>query len=415
MPLPKLAPAADPDPHSGPNHEERPLMSAARPSVSALSALTVACLMSLAAGRAEAQQAVPVVVDRVVAEASHQNVPVIGRFVARQSGPVAARISGPVAEFKVDVGDRVAKGDVLAVLVKDSLQWERELKAAEVNRWQAALETARETLKLRQQELSRLEGLRKSAAFSQARLDDKRQEVAVAQAELAVAGGQLESAKASLKLAEIALSDADVVAPYGGVVSRRFTEAGAFVNLGDPLITLINDTDLEIEADVPARNVGGLVPGARVTAALSAAKTIQATVRAVVPDENPQTRTRTVRFQLVAPAAGTGIAANQSVTLSVPAMRAESVVTVHKDAILNRLGKTVVFLHQGGKALVRPVRLGEAVGTRLIVEGGLEAGDLVVVRGNERLRPGQDISFTPPPEPGQAPAADAAPAPKPKT
>ncbi|HCS69216.1 MAG TPA: hypothetical protein DIW51_04530, partial [Rhodospirillaceae bacterium] len=76
--------------------------------------------------------------------------------------------------------------------------------------------------------------------------------------------------------------------------------------------------------------------------------------------------------------------------------------------------KTVVFLHEEGKALVRPVRLGAAMGSRLIVEGGLAAGDLVVVRGNERLRPGQDISFTPPPNSGEtAPAADAAPAPKP--
>ncbi|HCS69215.1 MAG TPA: hypothetical protein DIW51_04525, partial [Rhodospirillaceae bacterium] len=103
------------------------------------------------------------------------------------------------------------------------------------------------------------------------------------------------SAKANLRLAEIALSYADVVAPYGGVVSRRHTEAGAFVNLGDPLITLINDTDLEIEADVPSRNVGGLVPGVGVSATVSAATTIRASVRAVVPDENPQTRTRTVR------------------------------------------------------------------------------------------------------------------------
>jgi RND family efflux transporter MFP subunit len=372
-----------------------------------------------AAAPVRAQQAVPVVVDRVVAEAAHQNVPVIGRFIARQSGPVAARISGPVAEYKVEVGDRVAKGDVLAVLVKDSLKWERELRAAELNRYQAAVKSAGETLKLRQQELNRLEGLRKSAAFSQARLDDKRQEVAVANSQLAVARGQLESAKASLQLAEINLAYADITAPYDGVVSRRHTESGAFVNLGDPLVTLINDTALEIEADVPARNVGGLVPGVAVPAEMGAGLKFNAAVRAVVPDENPQTRTRTARFlpQDLPPDAG--IAANQSVTLKVPASRAGTVVTVHKDAVLNRLGKTVVFLHQDGKALVRPVRLGDAVGSRLIVEGGLAAGDLVVVRGNERLRPGQEISFTPPPEsraPGGAvPAADASAPAKPKS
>ncbi|HAD86817.1 MAG TPA: efflux RND transporter periplasmic adaptor subunit [Rhodospirillaceae bacterium] len=358
-----------------------------------------AAITVFAAGTARAQQAMDVVVDRVIAETSHQHVPVIGRFVARQSGPVAARISGPISEFKVEVGDRVAKGDILAVLVKDSLKWERELRVAELRRYQAGLETAAETLKLRQQELARLEGLRKSAAFSQARLDDKRQEVAVAKAEIAVARGQAESAKASLSLAEINLSYADVIAPYDGVVSRRHTEAGAFVNLGDPLVTLIDDGNLEIEADVPARNVSGLTPGVQVNATLSLGNTMSAKVRAVVPDENPQTRTRTVRFTVATASGSDGIAANQSVTLSIPATRKETVTTVHKDAVLNRMGKTVVFLHEDGKAVVRPVRLGEAVGSRLIVVSGLAAGDLVVVRGNERLRPGQAISFTPPPEP----------------
>jgi multidrug efflux pump subunit AcrA (membrane-fusion protein) len=124
-----------------------------------------------------------------------------------------------------------------------------------------------------------------------------------------------------------------------------------------------------------------------------------AAVRAVIPDENPQTRTRTVRFTLEDGPEIADVAANQSVTLSIPATRKETVATVHKDAILNRSGKTVVFLHEDGKAVVRPVRLGEAVGSRLIVVSGLVAGDIVVVRGNERLRPGQAISFTPPPEP----------------
>ena len=96
-------------------------MPADRPTI-ALLKLTVPsfflALMTVTAP-ARAQEGVPVVVDRIVAETSQQSVPVIGRFISRQAGPVAARISGPVAEFKVDVGDRVAQGDVLAVLVKD--------------------------------------------------------------------------------------------------------------------------------------------------------------------------------------------------------------------------------------------------------------------------------------------------------
>ena len=121
-----------------------------------------------------------------------------------------------------------------------------------------------------------------------------------------------------------------------------------------------------------------------------------ARVRAVVPAENTQTRTRKVRFVPEFPPGTKGLASNQSVTLQLPVGRNGNVVTVHKDAILNRKGDNLVFLVEDGKAVSRPVRLGEAVGSRFIVLGGLQPGDLVVVRGNERLIPGQAISFKSP-------------------
>ena len=63
-------------------------------------------------------------VSAVRTEALKRTVPVIGRFVAQQAGIVAARIGGPVGELMVEVGDRVATGDIIAVLVKDLLQWD---------------------------------------------------------------------------------------------------------------------------------------------------------------------------------------------------------------------------------------------------------------------------------------------------
>ena len=348
------------------------------------------------------QPPVQVGVDGVITEPLRQTVPVIGRFVARQTGGVAARVSGPVGEIRVEVGDRVKAGDVIAVLVNDMLKWQHELQKAEVQQYAAAVKTRKATAKLRRQELRRIEKLIKSAAFSKARLDDKRQEVAVADSQAAEAQGKLNSARANLKMTGINLYNAAVHAPYSGVVSKRHIGAGAYVNLGDPLVTLVDDAHLEIEADVPANRTPVLLAGTRLKAYINGTQEIAARVRAVVPEENPQTRTRTVRLIPELPLGISGLASNQSVTLQLPAGNAGTVVTVHKDAILSRKGKTLVFLAQGSKAVMRPVRLGEAVGIRFIVNSGLAPGDKVVVRGNERLLPGQAIRIREPSKPAKA-------------
>jgi len=355
-------------------------------------AVVVATPLPAAEKEKSARPPMQVGVDAVIHQPFKQTVPVIGRFVARQTGIVAARTSGPVAEVRVEVGDRVKAGDVIAVLVKDLLKWRHALQKAEVAQYAAAVKTRKATTKLRRQELTRIE----TAAFPPARRDAKRQEVAVAESQAAEAEAKLGGARANMKITETNLSYAVVRAPYPGVVTKRHIEAGAYVKIGEPLVTLVNDTRLEIEAEVPAIRTAGLTPSTQVDAFINGTTRITARVRAVVPNENPQTRTRTVRFVPELPAGMKGLAGNQSVTLHLPAGTDGIVVTVHKDAVLSRKGKNLVYLAEDAKAALRSVRLGEAIGTRFIVLGGLLPGDLVVVRGNERLQPGQAIRYTDP-------------------
>lgn len=356
---------------------------------------TAVVVVFLAAGLAPAaaqkKQATLVAVDAVLSEPLSQTVPVIGRLVARRTGVIAARTGGAVDEVHVDVGDRVKKDQVVATLVKNALQWERNLRAAEVAQAQAAVKTAGARIDLLRQVLKRLDRLRKSAAFSQARRDDKRLEVATAESLAGEAAAALKRAHAYLRLAEIDLYNADIRSPYAGVVTRRHTESGAFVKAGDPVVMLIDDSTLEIEADVPAKRIGGLLPGTKVSYRFTSGPSLPATVRAVVPEENTLTRTRTVRFTANFNNGVSNLAASQSVTLLLPAGAKRTVVTVHKDAVLNRKGRSLVFVVEDGVARMRPVTLAEAVGIRFEVVSGLKQGDLVVVRGNERLRPGQKV------------------------
>jgi RND family efflux transporter MFP subunit len=357
--------------------------------------LTVALVlgMALGASAALAQSAPPalVKVDSVREEPLSQTVPVIGRLVARESGVVSARVGGPVFEVRAHVGDRVQRGDIIAVLADEAIAAEVERREAELNMQQANLAAVQAQLGQTQQELARLTKLKSSAAFSQARFDDTSQEVARYKGLSRQAKAQIERAAAELRLAQIDLQRTAVRAPFPGVVTIRHTSPGAYLNAGEPVVTLLNDRDLEIEADVPADRVEALTPGVSLVFALEDETRHTATVRAVVPDENPLTRTRQVRFtpefgQIVRP-----LAANQSVVVELPIGPPRRIVSVHKDAVINRQGKALVFVVVDDAAQMRPVQLGESLGNRFEVLGGLHAGDLVVVRGNERLRAGQKL------------------------
>ena len=86
------------------------------------------------------------------------------------------------------------------------------------------------------------------------------------------------------------------------------------------------------------------------------------------------------------------LAIGQSITVSIPISAPRDVVSVPKDALVQARGGWTVFVNADGKAQPRPVEIGVALGDRFEVLNGLEEGDVVVVRGNERLRPGQDIA-----------------------
>ena len=352
---------------------------------------------------AQGNKATQVKVDPVRMSPYTQTIPLIGRFVARQRGDVATRVSGAVSKIEVDVGDRVSKGDVIASLVHDRLEWQRSLQRAEVSTYAARAATTTARITLLQKEMQRITSLKKSPAFSQARLDDKEQEILVAKSELVEAEASQRKARATLKLTEIDFKDAQILAPFDGVVSQKHTSAGSYLNVGAKVVTLIDDRTLEIEADVPSSRVSSLKPGTEVIGIFNQSETIKTRVRAAVPDENPQTRTRAVRFTPVLPDGQEGLAANQSITLNLPYGEQKNVLSVDKDAILNRRGLKLVIVPTDGRVTFRPVTLGNAVGNRFVVLEGLKEGELVVTRGNERLRPDQEITYegqAEPPEKG---------------
>jgi len=332
-------------------------------------------------------------VDAVRTEPLAQTVPIIGRLVARQAGTIATPINGPVAALRVEVGDRIETGQIVALLDTAMLTVQRDLTQARVAESQAALKTREAELALAQQDVKRLARLKDSAATTRAAYDDALQADVIAQARVAEAQASVATARANLRLVQINLDDAEIRAPYGGVVVQRLTEAGSYVKIGDDIVRVVADQSLEVEADVPFERLQGMTPGTMVAMALDDGTAHHATVRAIIPEENNLTRTRAVRL---IPKFGTTdkpFAVNQSVTLQIPVGVPRPVLSVHKDAVIQRGGSSIVYVVQDDTAQIRTIQVGESVGSRFEVVSGLSEGDVVVIRGNERLRPNDKVQI----------------------
>ncbi|MEO1199212.1 MAG: efflux RND transporter periplasmic adaptor subunit [Pseudomonadota bacterium] len=344
---------------------------------------------------AAAQQERPALVrvDLVQMVDVDETAPVLGRLVTRQSATITARVAGPVQMVKVNVGDIVAEGDELAQIDATRMAIALQLREADLEQARANVDVVDAGRRLASQVLDRLISLQGSAAFSAARYEDALLELARTEHGLSEAQARLLRSEAEVELARVDLADATVRAPFAGVVVERQAQPGAYLAIGGSVVTLLDVDSLEIEADVPVDRISGLTPGREVAARLADGRGFTVVVRAIVPNENPLTRTRAVRFDKGDDNGFSDLAENQSITVNVPLGEQRQALTVHKDAVITGPRGTIVYVVTEDAADMRPVRLGTAIGDRFEVLSGLADGDVVVTRGNERLRPGQPLQI----------------------
>lgn len=186
----------------------------------------------------------------------------------------------------------------------------------------------------------------------------------------------------------------DVVAPFPGVVSRRLTDAGEWVETGTPVLELVDTGRLRVDVQVPQEQYRALVTGSSADVMLDPlpGRVLKGKVVARVPVNDPAARTFLARIEVVG---GEGIMTPGMSAQVIFALRgAESAVTVPRDAIVRRQdGSTRVWIVNEADSTVseRQVELVRSLQKTVEVRSGLAAGTKVVVRGNETLREGQKV------------------------
>ncbi|GMG82309.1 efflux RND transporter periplasmic adaptor subunit [Paralimibaculum aggregatum] len=362
---------------------------------------------------AQAQGPAAVKAERVERRPVADTTPILAELVATTRSEVATRTAGIVSEVLFRVGDAVEAGALLVRLDRDLIDIRLRTSQAALEAAQAGVAVSEAQMRLAVQAFERQSQLRGSTAFSRGQFEDLEASVAQAQSELTRAAAQVARAEAELSRAEYDRRHAEIRAPFAGIVVAKAAQPGSYIALGAPVATLLDIGALEIEANIPVKLIGAVREGLAVEAVFQDGPTTEAVVRSLLPVETQTTRTRPVRFAVDLTAIDPArLASGRSVLLKVPVSVPREAVTVPKDALVQARGGWMVFVVEADKAVPRTITLGEPVGARMEVLSGLEPGEIVVVRGNERLRPGQPVTATLVPPVDRAPeAAATAPAP----
>ena len=341
------------------------------------------------------QGAAAVEVDTVILEFLNQSIPVIGRVISLKEAKVPAAVIGKVEKVLVEEGDKVIKGQILALIDIERYKWLYAIASANVDAARAELKSKKAETNINLLELNRMENLKSSAAFNVANFE-KLQSIQISLlAKEAIAEAKLKSIIQEEKLAGLNLKRATVKAPFDGIIEIKMIELGEAVGLGFTLFNLVSNTLLEIEADVPSNRARVLEQNNEITVSTTDNIIFTSKVRAIGVRENSNSRTIPVHLTFNNSNVSRKLFVGENVNISIPIGPGLKAPTVHKDSILKREGMSLVYVVEEEKAVIKPVKLGDGVGNRFIVLGGIIVGDIVVVKGNERLRPGQKVAPLP--------------------
>ncbi|MFQ6547494.1 efflux RND transporter periplasmic adaptor subunit [Aestuariibius sp. 2305UL40-4] len=324
-----------------------------------------------------------------------ETVPIFAEVVTARDGQVATRVAGSVSSVDVVEGAPVSAGDPMVSLDTELLDILLRRAEAEVAVAEAGLAVAQTRLDTTRTAFERIAGLEGTSAFSSGRFDDAEGALLEVEGQIAEAEARLAVAQAASAEAAYNLERATIVAPFDGAVLDVLVNPGEFIQTGAPVVRLLDTSTLEVEASVPAQYIDLMTPGLRVDARTETGAEFEFELRALLPIETAATRTRPVRFAAPDLASSRTTALGQSVTVMIPIAAPRDLLTVPKDALVQARGGWTVFVVEEGIAQPRPVEVGLAVGDRFEVVSGLAEGDTVVIRGNERLRPGQPVAPMP--------------------
>ena len=331
-------------------------------------------------GKKHDQPVTPVRVSSVEMKMVSDQISLIGTTEAAAESMVASEVSGIVENFPAKEGDFVKKGRLIVKL--SSEETNLRIKGARAQR-----DKIRESLLFAEKELGRFTKLKESNSIASNKYDEVLYNYNSLTQELKRSEAEIESLLYELKRKE-------VFAPISGFISKEHTEVGEWINAGGPVVTIVDLERIKINVDVPERYAVLLSSKSDVKVSIKSlpGKQLAGKVQSVLPSGNAGSRTYPVRIFIANPGLKIKSGMEAGVVFSLDG--GKNALLVQKDAVVPAGDNRMVFTVKDGKAFPVMVKVLGYYDGNAAVEGDLKPGDKVVIRGNERLRPGQPVMVT---------------------
>lgn len=369
----------------------------ALPAITILSiSLFTACSQEPEGHAIEQQPATEVSVARVIEQKITEWDDFSGRLEAADSVELRPRVSGYISEVIFQEGALVKEGDVL-------LKIDPEIYQADVERLQADLARSESQYSLAKSEYERASRLQDKNAISEEVVENRL-------AQMQTTDSSLKSIQASLKLAQLNLSYTEVIAPIDGRVSNAFFTKGNFVTAGQSSLTRIvstNEIHAYFEADERAYlkyvklAQQGTRPSSRdtenpVLMGLADEDGFPHTGHIDFVDNQINPQTSTIRGRAVFDNSEGLLIPGLFARIRIIGSASYDGILIDNKAISTDLNnKYVLVIDSDNIVQYRSVELGEMIEGLRIIKSGLNPGDIIVVRGLQRIRPGMPVSPVP--------------------
>ncbi len=301
-----------------------------------------------------------------------------GSIAAWQEAAIGSEAQGlRLSELRADVGDRVQKGQLLAVFASEGIE-------ADIAQARAALAEAEVAATAAAQDADRARAIQATGALSAQQVSQ------LLNAELA-AKARVQTAKAQVASQQVRLKNTRVLAPDSGIISARMASLGSIG--GGDMFRLIRQGRLEWRAEVTAAELPRLRVGAPVQVQVSNGTSVKGKVRLLAPTVDAQTRTALVYVEL---AAGSnlqpGLFAKGEFELGQTGG-----ITLPQSAVVMRDGFAFIYpVNADKRVLQTKVQIGRTMGDRLEILTPLAAGTQVVATGAGFLNDGDLVRVATP-------------------